>query len=135
MTFFSWSSRYSVGVTECDEQHKLLIEMLNDLYGIIKEEQGSEAIEQIIDRLTDYTKLHFSTEETLLARHNYPDLAAHKKEHEALAARVLMFKEQLKHGGVSTALELGQFLRDWLSEHLLGVDMKYGRFLNEHGVE
>jgi hypothetical protein len=40
----------------------------------------------------------------------------------------------LTPGDNPTAIEVMEFLKDWLGKHILGSDKKYGPFLNAQGV-
>ena len=44
----------------------------------------------------------------------YPDFAAHKAEHDALAKQVLAFQTEFKAGRATMAVQVLQFLKDWL---------------------
>jgi len=51
-----------------------------------------------------------------------------------LTGKVLAFKKQFDTGKASVTPELMTFLQDWLTNHILTVDQKYGEFLNSKGV-
>ena len=81
-------------------------------------------IGKIFDELVQYTASHFSDEEALQARANYPDINNHKEVHKKLVAKVLEYGEQLKAGKLQAA-DLMRFLSDWLINHIQGTDSKY----------
>ena len=56
---FHWTDEFSIGLQEIDEQHKELVELLNQLHVAIKEHHGSTTSRQILDKLADYTCTHF----------------------------------------------------------------------------
>ncbi len=132
---FLWQSSYSVQVAALDAQHRHLIALLNDLCEAVDLGQGLSVADQLLKQLIAYTKYHFGEEERLMAKYNFPGLAAHKLEHEILTRRVLLFKKSYDEGNSSLIpMSLLIFLQDWLKGHILGTDKQYGEFLNRQGV-
>lgn len=58
-----WSDNLSVGVELIDEQHKMLIQRLNDMTSAIEESKGPNEIARTLNFLIEYTDFHFSAEE------------------------------------------------------------------------
>lgn len=135
MAFFNWEDRFSVGIAEIDMQHQKLVEMLNELYGAMKEGKGNDAVGKILDGMIQYTVSHFATEERYMKLHSYPDFAAHKREHDSLTQQVLDLQNQFKSGQVALSMKVGTFLKGWLVNHISGTDMGYSPFLRAKGVK
>jgi hemerythrin len=131
MALIQWSDEYSVQVAEIDQQHKKLVDLINELHQAMKEARGREVIGKILADLISYTKFHFSAEEKLMKNKNYPDFQNHKIEHENLTQKVLSFQEQYMDGKLSLPVEVIQFLKDWLLKHIKGSDKKYTPYLLE----
>ena len=70
MPFIQWNSDLEVKVREIDKQHQQLVSMINDLYDAMQEQKGRDAVGNIVNRLIDYTKTHFSLEEKYFDRFN-----------------------------------------------------------------
>jgi hemerythrin-like metal-binding protein len=66
--------------------------------------------------------------------HQYPDLTNHKAEHDRFTKTVLDFQSKFHANEIGLTIEVMDFLKDWLSKHILGVDKKYAPFLNAKGV-
>jgi hemerythrin-like metal-binding protein len=126
---FSWDNSYSVSVAEMDEQHKVLFRMVNDLYKAMKDKKGRAAMQSILDGLIDYTARHFKEEEQVMAQAHYPDIAAHKELHKKLVGQVLDFQEKMRSGKSTVSIDLMNFLKDWLVNHIKGSDKKYGEHI------
>jgi hemerythrin-like metal-binding protein len=135
MTEIIWSPTLSVGVDEFDREHRQLIGYINDLREAALEGRRTDALRQTLRRLVDYTCTHFAHEEELLAAHAYPGLAAHKREHDLLGARVRDIQEAFEGGDQQAAVDLYDLLADWLKFHILGTDKAYAEFLRAHGIE
>lgn len=134
MPLISWTSALSTGVQEIDTQHKNLIEIVNRLNDAMQGGQGKDALGTVLDELVQYTVYHFGTEEKLMSEHDYAEKDKHFAEHRQLVADVSAFKEKFDGGNVMLSTEIMNFLRDWLSKHIMGTDKKLGQALNAVGV-
>lgn len=134
MPLMQWSPELSVGVAELDEQHKQLLAMLNDLHAALLERRGREVVADIVERLKNYIRRHFTREEALLERLGYPDLSAHRAEHNQFIERTLDFDMACNDGGVVSPMEIQGFLRRWLVDHIRGTDKRYAAFLKAKGL-
>ncbi len=126
----TWKNEYSVKVNEIDEQHKKLIDMINHLETAMRAGKGKDALESIFNGLVDYTKSHFATEERLMTTHQYPDKTAHLAEHLALTHKALDLQRKLRQREIGLAIPTADFLSNWLTGHILGMDIKLGAFLS-----
>ena len=134
MAFFDWKEEYSVGVKRFDDQHKQLIAMLNELYDAMKGGKAGDVVKPILIKLVQYTKTHFAAEEQVMKMNGYPDYEAHKKEHDELAKQAASLLEQEQQGKAALSIQISNFLKQWLMDHIMGKDKKYGPFLNGKGV-
>lgn len=133
-TAFQWDTRYSVKVGAMDDQHKKLFEIVHELYEAMHSGQGKQVAGDVLKRLIDYTEHHFAAEEKLMEKNGYSHLAQHRVEHRDLEKKVRVFKKEFDQGSKTITLELMTFLQNWLTNHILNVDQKYGDFLNTKGV-
>ncbi len=135
MSLMTWTEKMSVGVAVFDDDHKKLVAMVNELYDGIKAGQGKEALGRILDKLIEYTQVHFRREEQVFARTGYAAAVAHKKEHDDLTRQVVEVQQKYKAGpGSMLSLEVMNFLKNWLVTHIQGSDKQYGPHLNAKGV-
>ncbi len=135
MSLINWSDDLSVGVDEFDSQHKVLIKMINDLSGAMRQGKGKDVINEIINGLITYTKTHFNAEEQCFAKFNYPQTNSHKKEHTEFIQKISEFKDGFDKGSLSLSIEVMSFLSGWLKKHIKGTDQKYTKFLNDSGIK
>jgi len=129
-----WKDEYAVGIKQIDEQHKRLVRLLNELNQAMADGKGREVMTGILSQLVDYTKGHFATEERLMQGYLYPGYAAHKLEHDQLTKTVLKFQQDVNSGKAVMSIEVLDFLKNWLRNHILGTDKRYAPFLNSKGV-
>jgi hemerythrin len=74
--------------------------------------------------MADYAQLHFSDEEDYLRRIDYPDLAAHAREHTGFVEKMTEFSLAATKG-VQDVGAVHRYLHAWFLTHILGSDMRY----------
>ncbi len=126
---FDWHESYMTGVGSIDAQHQILFQTGNRLREAMLSGNGKAAVGPILERLLRYTESHFAHEERLMMLYHYPDYTHHKAQHEALTRQVREFREKYKMGNATITVQLLQFLKNWLVDHIKGSDLKYVSFL------
>ncbi len=134
MALVTWHSNYTVNVKEIDKQHQQLISIMNELHDGMKAGKGKEVLSRVLDELIKYTAFHFKYEEMLFDKFSYPDTAVHKRQHADLVQQVLEYKENFDSGKKILTIEVMDFLKEWLTNHIVGADKNYSSFLNGKGV-
>jgi hemerythrin len=134
MVLISWSEALSVNIKELDDQHKCLIELVNRLHDAMKAGKGNAVIGPILTDLLSYTSFHFATEEKYFQQYGYPEFPHHKKEHDDLTQKTKTLNASYQEGKLTITLDVMTFLKNWLSNHILGTDKKYSTFLNSRGL-
>ncbi|MFC2152955.1 bacteriohemerythrin [Bacteroidota bacterium] len=129
MDLIKWSEEYSVGIDEIDNQHKALVIMINELFNLISQGKSKSKLEEIFNHLTDYTKKHFTAEEKMMTNFAYPQYNEHIEEHKKFIAKLDTFRLDLNNGKITLSLELLNFLKDWLLNHILISDKKYNPYI------
>ena len=125
-----WQDKFSVDNKKIDNEHKTFIELIRSLSEAIEQERDLLHIERLLTELGLYARFHFYSEETLMHEHDYPGLADHKAEHEALLdkfeKRAAEFRQDPSAGGTDLIL----FLFTWFADHTAGTDHDLARFLD-----
>ena len=124
MDLFQWEKKYEIGMPKVDEQHRTLVDMLNNLNAAKKTEQAPQVIEQTLKGLLNYTKTHFTDEEMAMRDAKYPEFARHRQEHLDLTDQVVLLQ-----GDAPVTFELLSFLSDWLKFHICDSDRKFGEYV------
>lgn len=132
--FVEWHDSYSVGIEAIDNDHKKLLNLINQLQTAAHYQTDPKYEREAFDALVDYTKTHFKREEELMETHGYPTYAAHKGEHEAMIAQVNEMLQRYQAKPHETIEEAVQFLKKWLVGHINGTDRGYSQFLRDKGV-
>ena len=128
----SWSEIYSVNYYLLDAQHKKLISIINKLHSAMKEERAKNIMEIILDDLILYTQEHFRIEERMMMTANFSVLKEHRIKHEKLTDRVLEFQRRFCEDKELISLDLLNFLKNWLINHIEGTDKEYKDKLSQN---
>jgi hemerythrin-like metal-binding protein len=131
---FEWNSNCSVGIVSIDAQHQNLFAIARELHAAMSSGLGKAKLARTLDRLVQYTSVHFAHEERLMRLHDYPELAEHAAEHQALTEQVMKFQRDFQSGRTLLTIEILQFLRDWLVKHIQRSDTRYAPYLKQHSV-
>lgn len=129
-----WSNSYSVTVSQMDKEHQRLIDIINNLYAAMRSGRSKEAIGSILDELVEYTKTHFAHEEQLMQQANYSGYADQKKAHEALVSQLNEILVKYR-SGTALGQEIMNFLKNWLINHIQGMDKQYGPAMHKKGIK
>ena len=125
-----WSDALSVGHAKIDDQHRILIDTINQLASA-GSLSNHHAVAMIIDELLSYASFHFDLEERLMAEANYPGLPKHIETHKSFVNWVNDFRDDyVTYGKRALGEPVLKFLENWLRQHILEEDMGYRAFLN-----
>jgi hemerythrin-like metal-binding protein len=125
MAFIDWKPEYSVGHAEIDQQHRKLVEIINSLHEAMKAGGKPEDMMRIMNELVNYTRYHFAHEEQLMQKAGYADLASHQRVHRAMVEQVEKLRQEAGSSRAGFSIKLMGFLKNWLTDHILGTDQKY----------
>ena len=131
MSFMEWNSLLYVNVESIDKEHETLVLLLNEMYNAIYSGKGKDVVGSTLDNLIEYTQTHFAHEEGLMKENNYYNYKGHKLEHDKLTSQVMEFQKKLHEGQEGVHLKVMNFLKEWLTDHIFGTDMKLGYFLSK----
>lgn len=135
MTLVTWNNNLSLQIKSIDDQHKMLIDMINEFYENIVNRTNKENISTLIRNLKKYIMEHFSMEEKHMKQLNYIDFKSHKAEHDAFISKVNEVEDKLKSGKLVLSLEITSFLFDWLKNHIQVTDKKYSDLFIRNGIK
>lgn len=131
MPGLKWSTSHAVFVTEIDDEHKEIFEVLSEVEAVLKGD-GAGQLRQETGRLMTRIAEHFAHEERLMRAARYGSLRWHKQLHDAARKRVAAFARQIKSGKAGAAAEMVEYLNSWLHDHTRVADRMMGAALRNH---
>lgn len=133
MSLFTWQPKYSVHHEMIDQQHRGLFRAADDLHAAMLRGAGRQIITATLAALLDYTEKHFRDEEQLMQKSSFPDFASHKAQHDKFTQQVKELRQAQEEGQMAVTVTTLQFLRDWLRDHIMGLDAKIARHIDGTG--
>ena len=131
----TWMSEWETGHAEVDGQHKTLVESLNRLQAAILVGSGDEELGWCLSFLKAYTRVHFRTEEALMAACPGFDGTDHVEAHRALLTQVDEQFRRYMRGETHLTQEMLDVLKQWLLDHICGADQELVRRLRDHPAD
>lgn len=124
--FVEWTKDLETGVTFVDADHKVLINLLNQVDDCIEQVEESTVLGSVLDALVEYTDYHFLREEKMMELSGYKGLDAHASIHRALSQQVRNVYTDYQDDPWSVDPEtVRNFLQSWLVDHIMGHDFAY----------
>jgi hemerythrin len=124
-----WDESLSVDGGEIDEDHRRLVDLFNILSRSVEEGDAAEYIDAVLEELVSCTIWHFRHEERLMLMYKYDGIEAHKDEHNDLIDSVRELQQKFHKENKLLTNEDIEYLEDWLTQHILGQDMRLGYYL------
>ena len=132
MTVMVWDDSLDVGVEAMNSEHKGLLDLMNALHDAASSGVDASRTIQLLDRLERATVDHFAHEERHMERIGFPEIERHKLIHADLLSKFAGHAALIRETR-EVPDTFFDFLRYWLSAHIKGIDVKYGRFEKESG--
>lgn len=129
MSLVRWAPQLNIGHELIDDEHKYLFDLINEFHEAYLTKQSRDQVMRVLNRLIEYAERHFKHEEDLMRDAGYPDLDEHRRKHEALFEKVFELNSRFEDRAINPTHEMFSFLKDWLSDHILQNDSKFGEFL------
>jgi hemerythrin len=128
-----WSDSYSIGISKIDDQHKELLEHVNDMFSHVtgNEAQEHAYFSEIIHKLVEYVKFHFANEEKVMLATKFPGYEAHKKAHEEFILTIIQTTKKFEAGKRLMLEKLAYFLKDWVLSHIAVMDKQYAQYFRK----
>lgn len=115
-----WTDDLAVGIQEIDDQHRRLFTLLSDFYTSLQKGAGREIQAKMLEDLMTHAGEHFREEESYLQ--NHPDFTHHRQQHYGFIKQMNQFERDYLHGGITLAVDVVNYVADWLQTHISDVD-------------
>jgi hemerythrin-like metal-binding protein len=129
---FVWSDKLVTGITEVDDQHRRLVELINEVGSLCTQDATSDKIKPVLDELVQYTQYHFKNEEELMRQYsvNVALQQHHLKAHRAFCDQVTLaigVIQSSPQSAMSLLAQLLNYLTRWLLQHIMVEDLRMAR--------
>ena len=124
-----WKPEYETGISEIDSQHRAIIQMVTEVEAAVGAGMGWNSLSHLVTRAKEYSKFHFSVEESLMQVFKYPRLCAHRGEHRYILRRVEDIEGRVLRTNGREGLLQG--FRTWVLGHFLESDRHFVAFMRK----
>jgi hemerythrin len=130
---FTWDPALETGISELDDQHRLLFRKADAVLEAVAAGQGALDVQRTLQFLADYAALHFETEERYMRAAGFPDADAHAGIHERINRRLMEVASDFHARGASPSLvaDVEALVRGWLTMHIAEKDRSVADWINQ----
>jgi hemerythrin len=123
----TWNSTLSCGIKLIDDQHRVLVGLVNDMFNHVSGNNVQEDayFDKVIKQVVTYIKVHFATEEKIMLYTRFAGYVEHKKEHDTFVLTVIKNIQSYIAKERFTLLSFTKFLKDWILSHIAVMDKEY----------
>ena len=127
-----WRESLAIGIKEIDDEHKELFAAIDKLFTACQQGKGKTEVENTIKFLEDYTVKHFTAEQKLHIKHDYPHRVAHREIHDRFLENFKALKKQFDEQGASILFisTINKTVVDWLVKHIGSADKAFAAHVN-----
>ena len=131
MEAFRWTPCFVTGLTDVDNQHHHLVDVINRFGNLVMRQEGASItdLESIFAELAAYAQYHFVEEEALMISEGIDSrhVAQHRQSHADFLDEVTQLHADVSANNLDATKPLLQFLTHWLAYHILGADQFMAR--------
>ena len=113
-----------------DGEHRVQVGLFDAMHDAVRQGRDVAAIDEILEQLLEYSKVHFLSEQLLMRLHAYPQHDDHVQDHERMLASMEGLRQAHQQGSPSYTLEAMETLRGQLMTHIAGRDEDLGQYLS-----
>lgn len=135
MSLIEWKESFSVGVAAVDAEHRDLIELINDLHGLMREGGDQEEVVAALGQIFAQISGHFALEERYMRDTRYDHYGEHKADHEALLDELRDIMDDVEDDGSYDESRLTRELEQWFTVHFRTHDVRLHRHVATQGSQ
>jgi hemerythrin len=129
----TWSNTFSCGIKLIDDQHKELVDLVNEMFhhSTGNDIEEREYFNKVIQKTVYYIKIHFATEEKLMRAVKYPGFIEHKRAHDIFVLSVIDNIRNYEIEKHHTLYTFTKLLKEWVLSHIAVMDKQYFTYIRQ----
>ena len=124
MQLLDWKPSYALGIPSVDMEHRLMIDMINEVFARVEENRDVDAVQAALADIHAGISAHFALEERMMREAAYPGYAAHKEDHEDLLDQIRDIMDSYSADPEAGGKLLRSSLSDWFGVHFATFDAR-----------
>ncbi len=127
-----WNSNLKIGHIEIDKQHEELFKRIDSL--VLSSSRSAKSVKNFeynLEMLENYCLLHFSLEENIMLKCDYPKYTKHKKSHDEFMKMLRQHKYFYEVDGISEklTLQVKNTIIVWMQNHIAKDDQDIEKYI------
>lgn len=123
-SWIEWNDSLSIGIDAIDEHHRYLLDLINDLFEVVRNQRDSVKAAKLIEATLAYAQVHFRAEEKMMRHFGYKEAQKHELQHHSFEAQTREFHDDMRVNPLAAQFDALIYLRDWLVRHICVEDIK-----------
>lgn len=128
-----WHESFETSIEKMDEHQKAFFGFVNEAFNL--KDSDFEEIAALLHKIEEHNRAHFTYQEELLHKFEYPDHIRHKKRHEELAKMLTDTAALIEAKNPGVREKLVMILTTWVRDHIIEEDRLFCEFLTKRGVK
>lgn len=133
MSLIEWKDEFSIGIASVDQEHRELINLINDLHGKMSRGTDQDQVVSALGEIFAQISAHFALEEKIMRDTEYDGYPSHKSDHEALLDELRDIMDRVEDDGTFDEKRLSRELDVWFTEHFRTQDARFHRHVHAAG--
>ena len=115
-----------IGVPVIDKEHHDLVQLLDRLISNPEAFPGTESFSEVLSKIGEQLKLHFTNEERLFKAVGMPeaDVTSHIQAHLRIFEQYTQLNLDLMQGNISNRAKTLRIIKEWVIDHVVHHDLK-----------
>ena len=122
-----WVDSLKTGNRAIDNQHKYLIDLINELAVCLEAGKAEQELKKIANLLYHFTEWHFCLEENCMESMNCPLAAENKNAHGQFIEAVTTYQGKIREASAENFQDIGsemhKVLISWFVNHIRKIDI------------
>lgn len=132
MSLLTWKPEYSIGIEAMDDEHRQMIQLINELHAELQARRDAKSIAQFLGDTHTAIAMHFALEERVMREAGYEEYDAHKDDHEDLLDQIRDMMDIFDQDAEAGFKLLSECLSDWFLGHFGTFDARLHGNLGVH---
>lgn len=130
MALLKFKESYKTGVGSIDFEHQELINLINELHGVLQSKETKDDVEDVLGELHGKIGSHFALEEKVMRDMSYPEVDEHTAEHNRLLDEILDIADAVHTDeNYDYMARLEKEVQSWFTVHFAGMDARLNKIL------
>ena len=126
MSLVEWRSEFETGIPGVDHEHRQLVELVNELPGVLDAQPNAAAM-KVLGDIHAAVAAHFALEERMMRESRYDEYREHKADHDRLLDEFRDLMDDYEAGAWVDRDRFAGVVAEWFATHFRTRDARLHR--------